>query len=122
MKLYEYDYDMLRGLGDPKLLNEEDLGRLFVSSSNIQSFWFDEYKKGDTKPRLSSAVKDRDKKTARFRRSHAEGTLTVEFLSGAGYEYYYVPSFVVDAFTRAPSYGRFLWKNIRGYYPYRRIY
>lgn len=122
MKLYEYDFEVCKGLGDPKLLNEEDLGRLFVSSSNIQSFWFDEYKKGEKKPQLSTAVKDRDKKSPRFRRSHAEGTLTVEFLSGAIYEYYYVPTHVAELFQTAPSYGRFLWKNIRGYYPYRRIY
>ena len=122
MKLYEYDYDMCQGHGNPELLSEGDIARLFVSSSNIQSFWFNEYKKGEKKPRLSTAVKDREKKTPRFRRNHPEGTLTVEFVSGAIYEYYYVPTVVAEAFITAPSFGRFLWKNIRGYYPYRRIY
>ena len=78
------------------LLKEDDYGRLYVQSSNVHSIW---YKQGKTKL----------------------GTLSVEFNSGAIYEYYRVPEVVMHFFVIAPSYGRFLWKNIRGKYPYKRV-
>lgn len=77
-------------------LNEEDLERLFVSSSNVHSFWFKDSGNGI-------------------------GTLTIEFNNGAEYEYYQVPYTIVKYFTVAPSFGRFVWKNIRGRFPYKRV-
>lgn len=79
-----------------KDLMEDDYGRLYVTSSNVHSFW---YKEG----------------------TFGLGTLYIEFNSGAVYEYYRVPEYVVHFFTIAPSYGRFVWRNIRGRYPYKRI-
>ena len=96
MILYEFDYE-LNTNKNLEYLTEEDIGRLYVDSSNIKSFWF----KDDEVTGL--------------------GTLTVEFLSGAIYEYYRVSYRVAKMFTRAPSFGRFLWKNIRGVYPYQRV-
>lgn len=95
MILYEYDYEVLGNINKQNL-TEEDLGRLYVDSSNVKSFWFEDGTMG-------------------------MGTLTVEFLSDAIYEYYRVPYYVAKMFTKAPSYGRFLWKNIRGVYPYQRV-
>jgi len=98
MILFEYDYDMCDIPLNESIqqLNEEDLERLFVSSSNVHSFWFKDSGNGI-------------------------GTLTIEFNNGAEYEYYQVPYTVVKYFTVAPSFGRFVWKNIRGYYSYRRV-
>ena len=98
MILFEYDYDMCDIPLNESIqqLNEEDLERLFVSSSNVHSFWFKD--DGD-----------------------GIGTLTIEFNSGAEYEYYHVPYTVVKYFTVAPSFGRFVWKNIRGRFPYKRV-
>lgn len=98
MILYEYDYDMCDiPLTEGKyILNEEDLERLFVSSSNVHSFWFKDHGDG-------------------------VGTLTIEFINGAEYEYYQVPYVVAKYFTMAPSFGRYVWKNIRGRYPYKRV-
>ncbi|ASV44487.1 hypothetical protein PBI_SCTP2_472 [Salicola phage SCTP-2] len=95
MLLYEYDYEVIGNI-DKKNLTEEDIGRLYVDSSNVKSFWFEDGTLG-------------------------MGILTVEFLSGAIYEYYRVPYYVAKMFTKAPSYGRFMWKNIRGIYPYQRV-
>lgn len=47
--------------------------------------------------------------------------LTVEFLSGAQYEYYDCPEEIFNEFLEAPSKGRFFWRNIRGIYRYRKI-
>ena len=98
MILFEYDYDMCDIPLNESIqqLNEEDLERLFVSSSNVHSFWFKDSGNGI-------------------------GTLTIEFNNGAEYEYYQVPYTVVKYFTVAPSFGRFVWKNIRGRYPYKRV-
>lgn len=98
MILFEYDYDMCNlPLNESvQQLNEEDLEKLFVSSSNVHSFWFKDSGNGI-------------------------GTLTIEFNNGAEYEYYQVPYTVVKYFTVAPSFGRFVWKNIRGRYPYKRV-
>lgn len=95
MLIFEYDKEF--GITNNKML-KEDMERLHVQSSNIHSFWFKNYK--------------RDPKY---------GILYVEFLSGAVYKYYYVAEYVVDLFARAPSKGRYMWRNIRGIYPYERI-
>ncbi len=98
MILFEYDYDMCDIPLNESIqqLNEEDLERLFVSSSNVHSFWFKDSGNGI-------------------------GTLTIEFINGAEYEYYQVPYALVKYFTVAPSFGRFVWKNIRGRFPYKRV-
>jgi hypothetical protein len=98
MILFEYDYDMCNLPLNESIqqLNEEDLERLFVSSSNVHSFWFKDSGNGI-------------------------GTLTIEFNNGAEYEYYQVPYTLVKYFTVAPSFGRFVWKNIRGRFPYKRV-
>ena len=41
--------------------------------------------------------------------------LEVSFLSGSTYQYYSVPSSTWTSFRRAPSPGRFVWRNLRGY-------
>lgn len=94
-KLFEFDYDMLPGV-DLEMLTEEDIGRLFVDSSNVKSFWYKSDPSG-------------------------LGTLTVEFLSDTVYEYYDVPYQVAYFFTKAPSFGRFMWRNIRNKYDYERV-
>ena len=47
-------------------------------------------------------------------------TLGVEFLYGAIYEYYDVPSAVYDELRRAPSIGRYVAERIKGTYRYAR--
>lgn len=47
--------------------------------------------------------------------------LTITFNSGATYEYYYVPTEVIDGITQADSLGKYFDKNIKGIYNYRRV-
>ncbi|MEJ7927828.1 KTSC domain-containing protein [Sphingobium sp. AN641] len=47
--------------------------------------------------------------------------LRVEFKNGGTYEYYDVPSHVVDAMKSAPSKGQFLAYQIKGTYRYARV-
>lgn len=47
--------------------------------------------------------------------------LTITFNSGAIYEYYDVPTEVIDGITRADSLGKYFDKNIKGIYNYRRV-
>ncbi len=49
------------------------------------------------------------------------GTLTVEFHSGAQYNYYGVPEDVAESFVNAPSKGKFVWRALRDQYDYERI-
>lgn len=46
--------------------------------------------------------------------------LTIEFRSGAKYEYYNVPEKVILGLQKAPSHGKFFSQNIKGNYQYRR--
>lgn len=94
MELYEYDNEISK-----RLLTEEEFRIAYVDSSNIQSFWFKEEIDG-----------------------WGIGILTVEFRSGAQYEYYRVPTWLASKFaTEKVSFGKFFWANIRGRYPYRRV-
>jgi hypothetical protein len=61
-----------------------------VSSSNIASIGYDE----------------------------GSGTLEVEFLNGAVYRYFDVPSNLYEALMAAASHGTFLNANIKGAYQY----
>lgn len=47
--------------------------------------------------------------------------LTITFNSGATYEYYDVPTEVIDGNTQADSLGKYFDKNIKGIYNYRRV-
>lgn len=47
--------------------------------------------------------------------------LTITFNSGATYEYYDVPTEVIDVITQADSLGKYFDKNIKGIYNYRRV-
>lgn len=47
--------------------------------------------------------------------------LTITFNSGATYEYYDVPTEVIDGITQAYSLGKYFDKNIKGIYNYRRV-
>lgn len=47
--------------------------------------------------------------------------LTITFNSGATYEYYDVPTKVIDGITQADSLGKYFDKNIKGIYNYRRV-
>lgn len=47
--------------------------------------------------------------------------LTITFNSGATYEYYDVPTEVIDGITHADSLGKYFDKNIKGIYNYRRL-
>ncbi len=47
--------------------------------------------------------------------------LSVTFLSGSTYEYYNVDEHVYDEMLNADSKGRYLARNIKGYYDYRRV-
>lgn len=47
--------------------------------------------------------------------------LTITFNSGATYEYYDVPTEVIDGTTQADSLGKYFDKNIKGIYNYRRV-
>lgn len=47
--------------------------------------------------------------------------LTITFNSGATYEYYDVPTEVIDGITQAGSLGKYFDKNIKGIYNYRRV-
>lgn len=96
-KLDEIDYEMIGHVLNEEQLTESGTGRLYVDSSNIKSIWFE-----DTT-------------------SMGIGVLSIEFVSGAVYEYYRFPSVLFDRFLVAPSYGKFMWRHIRGKYPYQRI-
>lgn len=47
--------------------------------------------------------------------------LTINFNSGATYEYYDVPMEVIDGIIQADSLGKYFDKNIKGIYNYRRV-
>lgn len=47
--------------------------------------------------------------------------LTITFNSGATYEYFDVPTEVIDGITQADSLGKYFDKNIKGIYNYRRV-
>ena len=49
------------------------------------------------------------------------GTLEVEFLKGAVYQYYGVPEHMYNEIMNAPSKGRFLNTYIRDSYPFSRV-
>jgi hypothetical protein len=51
----------------------------------------------------------------------ADRALEVEFTSGAVYRYSDVPSRVVDGLAVASSIGRYVARNVRGVYRYRRV-
>jgi hypothetical protein len=51
----------------------------------------------------------------------ANRALEVQFVSGAVYRYLDVPSRVVDGLAVAPSIGRYVARNVRGTYRYRRV-
>ncbi|NDV24716.1 KTSC domain-containing protein [Desulfovibrio sp. JC022] len=57
---------------------------------------------------------------AGFSYDETNQTLTVEFHSGARYNYYDVPSHVYENMKTAPSYGKFLNSEIKGAYRYAR--
>lgn len=87
-------------IGKDKLLlleSSDGIAKLYVDSTNINAIWYDD--------------------TTGF----GIGTLSIEFHSGAVYEYYRFPTVLFERFLRAPSFGKFMWKYIRGRYPYRRV-
>lgn len=47
--------------------------------------------------------------------------LTITFNRGATYEYYDVPTEVIDGITQADSLGKYFDKNIKGIYNYRKV-
>lgn len=47
--------------------------------------------------------------------------LTITFNSGATYEYYDVPTEVIDGITQTDSLGKYFDKNIKGIYNYRKV-
>lgn len=49
-----------------------------------------------------------------------KGTLVIEYLSGAQYEYYDVPQEVYDELVKAESKGRFVNQNIKGKYKFQK--
>jgi hypothetical protein len=51
----------------------------------------------------------------------ANRALEVQFASGAVYRYADVPSRVVDGLAVASSIGRYVARNVRGVYRYRRV-
>lgn len=51
---------------------------------------------------------------------YGEGTLVIEYLSGAQYEYYDVPQEVYDELVKAESKGRFVNQNIKGKYKFQK--
>lgn len=93
--LTDFDYQMI-GLCE-STLNESEVAKLYVDSSNIKAIWFENTT------------------------GMGMGVLSIEFLSGAVYEYYRFPSVLFDRFLTAPSYGRFMWRHVRGKYPYQRV-
>lgn len=48
-------------------------------------------------------------------------TLSVEFHNGGIYEYYNMMSEVYKEFIKAPSIGKYLWKNIRSKYAFKKV-
>ena len=48
-------------------------------------------------------------------------TLYVSFKGGSTYAYFDVPVNVYNQLMKAPSHGRFLASNIKGYYNYRKL-
>jgi hypothetical protein len=48
-------------------------------------------------------------------------TLTIEFHGGRAYEYYHVPSAIVQGLLAADSHGRYFHQHIKGRYNYQRI-
>lgn len=98
---FEYDREFLpngRNLTESQIRLCEDIEKIYVDSSNIKAIWF----------KLKGRVP-------------GQGVLYVEFLSDAVYEYHRVPEWVAEFFIKASSKGRFLWRNVRGRFPYRRI-
>lgn len=96
LKLDEIDIEVI-GRDNLLLLESSDgIAKLYVDSSNINAIWFD-------------------------KTGYGTGILSIEFHSGAVYEYYRFPEVLFDRFLRAPSFGKFMWKYIRGRYPYRRV-
>lgn len=47
--------------------------------------------------------------------------LTITFNNGATYEYYDVPTEVIDGITQADPLGKYFDRNIKGIYNYRRV-
>lgn len=58
---------------------------------------------------------------ASIRYEDAQAVLEVTFHNGGTYQYYDVPSRVVDDFKRAASMGTFLASNIKGHYRYSKV-
>lgn len=58
---------------------------------------------------------------ARFRYIEADRVLSVEFKSGATYNYYDVPEVVFEQMRAAGSKGQFLAQNVKGVYRYARV-
>jgi hypothetical protein len=48
-------------------------------------------------------------------------TLEVEFNSGGIYQYYNVPSYIHSGLMSASSHGKYLHRNVKGTYSYKRI-
>lgn len=97
MKFEEFDYDVIGDILLESILTEAGMEGVYVDSSNIKSIWFED------------------------KTGMGIGVLTIEFLSDAVYEYYRFPEVLFVRFLRADSYGRFLWRHIRGKYPYQRV-
>lgn len=88
---FEYDKEMLPlgiTLNEGKEILSEDIEKVYVDSSNVKAIWF----------KLTG-------------NTPGQGILYVEFLSDAVYEYHRVPEWVAEFFIRAPSKGRYLWRE-----------
>lgn len=96
MNVYDFDYELLDE--DLSILEESNIERTYVKSSNIVSFWYNDL-----------AIVP------------GKGTLFVEFKTGAVYKFARVPNNIAEGFEKADSYGKYFWRFIRGKYPYQQV-
>tara|TARA_Y100001960_G_scaffold132167_1_gene140380 strand:- start:930 stop:1136 length:207 start_codon:yes stop_codon:yes gene_type:complete len=52
---------------------------------------------------------------------YENGTLEIRFLNGSLYQYYHTSKELFENMLNAESKGKFLWRNIRDVYPFKRV-
>tara|TARA_Y100000590_G_C14828299_1_gene679079 strand:+ start:284 stop:490 length:207 start_codon:yes stop_codon:yes gene_type:complete len=56
-----------------------------------------------------------------FSIAYENGILEIKFLNGSLYQYYHTSKELFENMLNAESKGRFLWRNIRDVYPFKRV-